>query len=95
MENKIFKYKLRLVDEQAISMPSGAQVISVQFQGDELYLWAIVNPSNIGELRCFEIYGTGEPFPSIGMSERKHLATVQGGRFVWHVFEPITSNLSL
>ena len=95
MENKIFKYKLRLTDEQAISMPSGAQIISVQFQGADLFIWAIVNPSNADEMRVFEIYGTGEKFPSTGMTERKHLATVQGGRFVWHVFEPITSNLSL
>jgi hypothetical protein len=89
MQNKIFKYQLKVKDEQAILMPIGAKVISVQFQNGNLCLWAIVNPSNATELRCFEVYGTGADFPSLGMAERKHLATVQEGPFVWHIFEPV------
>jgi hypothetical protein len=89
MENKIFKYVLKVQDEQAIKMPIGAVVLSVQFQRGVLSMWAIVNPNNEDELRCFEVYGTGADFPSLGMAERKHLATVQEGPFVWHVFEPI------
>lgn len=85
---KIFKYQLKIKDEQAILMPKDAVIISAQFQSGALYLWAIVFPGNEKELRVFEIYGTGFDLPTTGMAARTHIATVQDGSFVWHIFEP-------
>ena len=86
---KIFKYQLKITHEQTILMPKDAEIISVQFQRGVLCVWAIVAPSNPEKFRVFELYGTGADFPTLGMAERKYIATVQEGPFVWHVFEPI------
>jgi hypothetical protein len=90
MENRIYKYILKFEDEQYLKLPKLAEVLTVQMQNDELALWAIVNPTQSEfDLRIFEIYGTGNPFPSVGMSERKYISTVQNNKFIWHIFEAV------
>ncbi len=85
----IWKFTLRETDIQSVKMPRGAEVLTAQFQGDILCLWAIVDPAKPTDERTFEIFGTGNPFP-IGMGvDRKFIATVQEPNrpLVWHVFE--------
>lgn len=82
---RIYKYPLQIVDQQTIKMPAGAVPLSVQFQGDDLVLWAKVDPDGPESARCFRIIGTGNPFegnPGI------FLGTAQEPRrpLVWHVF---------
>lgn len=48
---------------------------------------------NYGETtsRVIEVLGTGHPLPDLDEDqERAHIATVQDGPFVWHVFEIVT-----
>ena len=89
MERSIFKYELKITDEQAIKMPSQSEILTAQVQDGKIQLWAIVYPSNPKELIAIEIYGTGSPFPSMGMAERKYISTVQLNGLVWHIFQPI------
>lgn len=87
MTTTIYKYPLDLVDRQVRSMPIGAEVLTAQVQRNEICLWAIVPPGQPNEERIFEIIGTGNPVVvDIGV-ERRYIATVQQGEFVWHVFE--------
>lgn len=87
MSQFIFKYPLRIADEQTVSVPEGVQLLSAQMQGEDLMLWALVIHV-LGEptvLRKIAIYGTGNPiecWPGV------FIATVQDpGGFVWHVFD--------
>lgn len=80
----IWKFPLAITDQQAISMPSYADIVSVQRQGDSLCLWAIVAPENPQQRRDIRIVGTGHPMPD---DRLVFIATVQDGPFVWHVFE--------
>lgn len=76
-------YKYRFAEK--IEMPKGAQIISCQYQYGELYLWVIAGTNNEIETRNFVIYGTGHEIdPNLGLF---HIATVQDGPFVWHIFE--------
>jgi hypothetical protein len=80
----IWKYALLGIERQKLRMPKEAQILSVQMQGKELCVWALVNPTNDGETRFFEIFGSGMPVPD---AARLYLNTVQDGGFVWHIFE--------
>lgn len=81
MSKIIYKYDLA----HTIEMPKGAQILSIQMQGNQPTIWALVDLSAPMEDRRFETVGTGwivgEGF--------HHIATYMDGPFVWHVFEAI------
>ncbi len=83
MDQTIWKYELEIVDEQILLMPLHSDILTVQFQGPSLCLWARVDPRRSLADRRILIVGTGNPMPLAG----KHIGTVQAGRLVWHVFE--------
>lgn len=83
----IFKYELRITDEQKIDLPKGAIILSVQMQGDTLCLWAMVDTDNKLESRSIAIIETGDP---CWCPNWNFIGTIQGPVFVWHVFiEPM------
>ena len=45
MSKSIWKFDLRVTDEQVVEMPAGAEHLTVQFQGEQLCMWAIVDPT--------------------------------------------------
>ena len=86
--SKIFKYELKITDQQTIQMPLGATILSADQQAGGLYLWAEVDPTNPPSDRTFQIIGTGNPIPNVATC-RRFIDTVVIGAFVWHVFERI------
>lgn len=85
MSKTIWKFPLKLTDGQVLMIPEGAEILTVQLQNQQPYLWAVVNPEHETELRKFEIHGTGNPIAAF--AERRYVATFQQPPFVWHVFE--------
>jgi len=87
----IWKFPLQTVDNQVISMPIGAKILSVKNQNstrfgihtDELCIWAICNTDDKLVNREIIIYGTGHEHEKI---EGTYLGTCQQSSFVWHVF---------
>ena len=41
----IYKYTLGIVDQQNVTLPRGAKVLTAQVQYRELQLWALVDPN--------------------------------------------------
>lgn len=83
--NTICKFPLVLTDMQEITVPAGAQLLTVQLQDETPCLWALVDGyAGLTETRTIEIHGTGNPILS-GL--RQYVATFQQPPFVWHVFE--------
>jgi hypothetical protein len=79
-------WKFHLPDMRSVvPMPIGSTVLSVQYQDDQLCLWARVDHNADHEMRVFGIFGTGHLIPE----GSTYVGTVQEGRFVWHVFEEI------
>lgn len=75
-------------DEQAVALPAGAQILTVQVQQGQPCLWASVDREQKRiEPRTIRIIGTGHPAPDLG--ELHYIATVQfqGGNLIFHVFE--------
>ncbi len=86
MTQTIWKYVLKLPKGQALEIPSPWEVLSVQFQGDDLCLWVRVTPGGVAYSCAVRIFGTGMPFdpgclPFIGTAQ----APVGEA---WHVFMP-------
>ena len=82
---RIFKYPLVIDDKQYVEMPKDPEILSAQFQGDQLCVWAMVEPDNAPRRVQFRIYGTGHPLPD---DFGTYVATVQqpGKALVWHLF---------
>lgn len=88
---RIFKYKLKVADKQTIMMPRHSQILSIQEQGGDITLWALVDPFYQKEPAeyHFAIIGTGHPIEE--MEPFTHLATIQtSGGFVWHIFQTMS-----
>ena len=84
----IYKYPLKVTDEQTLELPYGAQVLCCQVQDGEPQLWALVDSKATPLVgRTFRIYGTGHEVDHVG--HLKYVGTFQQleGRLVWHVFE--------
>ncbi len=85
----IYKYPLRMVNVQALELPVGAEILSVEEQHGHIMVWALVDPEQHKELHRIEIIGTGEDIMTDEKFTRKHLGTVQlaMGTLVFHVFK--------
>jgi hypothetical protein len=86
MSREIWKWPLFVSDLQSLSLPAGAQVLCVQVQAGEPQLWALVDSGAQREERHFATYCTGNPIPD-GMGTYVGTYQIQGGDFVFHVFE--------
>lgn len=81
----IHKFPLERAGKCSVTMPLGAEILSVQMQGSTPTLWARVKSDSQKEIRHFRILMTGEEF--VETKHLKYLATLQDGPFVVHVFE--------
>lgn len=83
----IWKFPLQIVDRQMVDLRVGSRILSVQFQGDQLCLWATVQLHREIQPRPIYIVGTGHEFSDAPFDS--FIGTVQqhGGSLVWHVWQ--------
>lgn len=83
---RIFKYPLAAADEQTVALPAGADILTVQEQNGDPFLWALVDDTHDPEPRLIYTHGTGHHVARRGL---RYIGTYQlyGGSFVGHVFE--------
>jgi hypothetical protein len=96
LNKTIYKYRLQMATryEHRLELPFNSKILDVQIQGNQLCLWAIVDPELDSVIRRFRVFGTGWSWkdkpdhdPIVGL-DYTHLATVQEKNgMVWHVFE--------
>jgi hypothetical protein len=88
MERIIWKFGVPLTERFVLVMPAGAQVLTVQNQGDVAHVWVLVDPSGPRRARRFALYGTGRTLPN-APETGAYVGTFQteGGQFVWHLFD--------
>lgn len=85
----VWKFPLSVADDQPVSMPRGAQILSVQMQGAQLCMWALVDPEAPKEVRRFRIVGTGHQFDEAPAHVHRGTFQMHGGALVFHVFERV------
>ena len=83
----IWKFPLPVTDEHSIDMPHGAKILTVQVQGEQVFLWALCN-SNAPKLkRTFAVIGTGHPIPEEAPLSYIGTFQIREHALVFHVFE--------
>lgn len=87
---RIYKYELKITDDQHIRIPSLVDVLDIQIQGkgfnEKLVLWATVNEGNgFFEGVTVHIIGTGQEFGDDN-PHKSYVRTFQTEGFVGHVF---------
>lgn len=82
----IWKYELNFTEIQAIEMPDGAEILTVQTQRDVPMLWAMVDPEAPKVTRHIRTICTGQEFQK--PVNLRYIGTSQicEGRLVYHVF---------
>lgn len=87
----IWKFPFEIKDDIEIEMPSDAEILTVQMQGKVACLWAKVFDKSPGVVRKFQLFGTGQPMPTIE-GKRKYIGTFQllHGQLVFHLFELVS-----
>ncbi|HID92537.1 MAG TPA: hypothetical protein EYP60_00440 [bacterium (Candidatus Stahlbacteria)] len=83
---KIFKYKLKLVDQQKVVLPAQYQMLSVQEQDGKLVLWAMVPMNTPDTSTQIRIIGTGNLIEGDPLLDFIDTVQMPNG-LVWHVFE--------
>ena len=82
----IHKFPLHIVGTQIVNLPEAARILSIQFQGEYLFMWVWLCPTQPLEERLILCFGTGHTIPS-EYRALQHLATIQHHDCVWHFFE--------
>lgn len=90
MNYEIWKFPLMRKTSQVVEMPVNAVILTLQFQMNTPYIWAMVDPDAEKEYRTFLIFGTGEPITKCDGYDYTYIGTfLSSGVYVWHVFEHI------
>jgi len=81
----IYKQVLQLTELQEIELPEYSEILTVQFQKDDLCMWYKFNEATEKTVKYeLKIVGTGHTFTQ---NEFNYISTVQQGSYVWHIFE--------
>lgn len=82
----IWKEKLAIVDVQHVLIPFESEILTVQIQNGEPYIWFLCDEKRLKNRKEIRICGTGHPVPdNIG----RYIGTFQlyDLGLVFHVFE--------
>jgi hypothetical protein len=83
----IWKFKVDVLETGGMTeMPKGANVISVGVQGDDITVWAMVDPGAPLVIRDIKVMGTGDP-QAVSCCGYAFVGTVFLGAYVFHVFD--------
>ena len=83
----IWKYPVVFGSHFELTMPEGARVLKLDIQFNDPQMWFVLDPDQPIEVRRFQILGTGNPFDNLEELEYIDTYQVNGGQYVWHVFE--------
>lgn len=83
----VWKFPFQIHDSVLLTMPVGAEVLSLQVQDDRPCFWALVDPQAPREPRSFIVHETGTTISDTSLGRFVGTFQTSGGAFVWHVWE--------
>lgn len=89
MANKIWKVILKVTDTQEIEVPAGSRFLCAREQANQVCVWFRCNPDVAKSKRTILICGTDHDAPEYQDAAYLGTAIVNGGAYVWHVFEKL------
>lgn len=84
----IYKYPLTREGPQTISIPEGAEFLSVIEQNNLPVVYFLVDPNQEDWPVTFQLLGTGQPIPEDLPKYFLYLGTVSisDGKLIWHIY---------
>jgi hypothetical protein len=82
-----YKYPIEVSDTQSIAMPEDAQILCVQCQRGQPFIWALVGTDNHSTYRQFGLVGTGHPVGRIEGGKYVGAFQLSEGSLVFHLFD--------
>lgn len=87
MKETVYRYPLETKNEQVVLLPTGARILTVQQQNNNIFLYALVNPTYQNDQAfTIRIYGTVQEISDSDELEYINTVLLYGGRLVVHVF---------
>lgn len=88
MTKTIYKYPINLTTKQLIAVPKDHQILCVNVQRDQPFLWIMIDPKSESEFITVETYGTGHDIECTNSELRKYIGTYFISDYlVFHVFQ--------
>lgn len=84
--NVVYKFIIN-VDNPELWIHEKSKVLKVDFQGDDLCLWAEVDTENNMVVRNFHVFGTGQKIPYNMGVDFEYVDTAFIGNLVFHIYE--------
>lgn len=82
---RVYKYPISVNEVVALPLPKNAQVLSIAFQYDKVYVYALVDPTQQAtETVKVIVAGTGEPLPA-NIQDYTYLNTIQMFNQQWNL----------
>lgn len=82
----IHKFQLPVESQFSLRVPQGARQLSIQMQGDQPTMWAVVDTDAPPQMRDYVMYGTGHDIEMVnGMQYVGTVQLVSG--LVFHYFQ--------
>lgn len=84
----VWKFQLGTGQMSTVAMNKGAKILSVGFENNLLYVWALVDPSIfVMESRTFFALETGTGFPSdLDNPSLEFIGRAEADEYIVHVF---------
>jgi hypothetical protein len=97
MSRAVWKFKVPMGEVHGygstVSMPAGAEIVSIGTQAADLWVWAIVDTEAPRTERRLGYFATGTPLPDWDYVGTVHVLDPDrpalGSWLVWHVFEEV------
>lgn len=83
----IYKYPIKIEDEQVIQVPVGATILSVQVQKEQPCVWIAVDTAQSVHARRLYLVGTGQPCQHVNGCKYVGTFQIQNGNLVFHLFD--------
>lgn len=86
----IYKYPIKIADKQSFPMPVGANILTLQTQNGNPFIWAMIDTEVPTEEVSIRVYGTSYPISE--SSNLEYIGTfhaMYGRNLVFHVFKEI------
>ncbi|AUR82382.1 hypothetical protein NVP1023O_73 [Vibrio phage 1.023.O._10N.222.51.B4] len=91
MSKSVWKFPLKVADEQYIDVPVGAEPLKAEMQNGELCLWMLVQPSSNKVTKKVHVHGTGHNVDdALTLGDYVDSFMMHDGALVFHVF--VTEN---
>jgi hypothetical protein len=91
MSKTIWKYELKVTEDQYVLMPEHSKILDLQVRDDVPHLWAEIDTDAMTYSRFFSIFKTGQYMKTYEGWKREYVGTfcLRGGHHSFHVYEDI------